>query len=1195
MKSPAIGAAGGPHSHTTPSPDSSSPSVTTGHRSAAVDPGVARRSGWWQALASVSQRLFARVWLTGQTCGVWLGRVPGDFVDAAVVGATLAVILLQTTLMWGSRPELLVVGGGVAVVCCVVGRLSRHWSPALGLAALASWLMLLPYAFVVGSRVLGQYSFTNLEQSAVELWFTIGLGNVCWLPAGLAATAVFSGHISRAAGSGASAASGPAALHAATGAVARAVFGAACGQALVAFACGPWWGLETTAYVLAAAALLRAVWSFAGASDLVASVAPATEVAPNGTSGSQAKAQEPSDSRLAGLSVGLQYCLAALLGAGAMLAVRWCGEWNQQSIDWLSAVVLGLGAGYAAGLWSGRRRSVTLGDVAFGTAVTGSLALVLQWYMVPVTLWLSIHTIQVWVMLAVRTVILGAWLAPWGFWLGRLSLDCITRSCGVDDDVNRALASEANPRWLRTWESVAPAGLVLSVLIGAVLGLRQTLAWGSQPVMASVFVGALCVGGLAVLLNRIQLGWSAPRASSAATGWRGWPQSRSEWAVVASCLALLVTSGLPFQSHWDQPSRAARLLFSTQTFVRAQEGWPWELLSHADDARLLNVYEGNAGPLTVWQERVGELHLRDCGIPLGGIATRPAFLPQPATEVLQAVYPLLFTDQPERVLLIGAGTSLSLSACLSFPIREVTCIEPDNALLAALRGPVVAQQGFNPWEDDRVRVLTTPIELAVRSAERDFDVILAHPRTSVTLAEASQFTTEYFAAVSQQLSESGVFCQRFSNVDYGVRPLQSVLGAMQRAFPSVAAIEVWPGELLLLGARHETTLMRPDLVERLEATHVRRILARVGCDWSHLLNLPAYQPVALRDLVQDGYRQPNRVFNGSLAFVAPRELLRRADKHAELKAALVKPIKSTRTSLAGANRPHDLLAGTSGKNTSRQSKVLDWLGPDSSTPELQRRLSELKSQMQLILNYPDAHWFEYRKVLREELQRRPRAAIRLVQATSGESDPEDEHRKRYFVALGQAAQETPPTQRTLDELTQLTDPYDPLLSYFAHGELAHLYARTPNGNAAQLSHLLHTIFYAPQYDISTKNVIDALELVTRDAEATSSDTEQFDVLNALLQMLRRRWESRIHVPVGVTENVVDDVNNQLAAIDAALDVMGELAPAADLTPAEWQLRRTAIERLLRRPLHAYRDNLRQNLRRTENLFEPAAKQEAAGQ
>ena len=55
--------------------------------------------------------------------------------------------------------------------------------------------------------------------------------------------------------------------------------------------------------------------------------------------------------------------------------------------------------------------------------------------------------------------------------------------------------------------------------------------------------------------------------------------------------------------------------------------------------------------------------------------------------------------------------------------------------------------------------------------------------------------------------------------------------------------------------------------------------------------------------------------------------------------------------------------------------------------------------------------------------------------------PEDERRKEFLLALNAAATQTAPDADSLNRLTTFIEPYDPLVSYFVHHELAHLYAR----------------------------------------------------------------------------------------------------------------------------------------------------------
>jgi hypothetical protein len=187
--------------------------------------------------------------------------------------------------------------------------------------------------------------------------------------------------------------------------------------------------------------------------------------------------------------------------------------------------------------------------------------------------------------------------------------------------------------------------------------------------------------------------------------------------------------------------------------------------------------------------------------------------------------------------------------------------------------------------------------------------------------------------------------------------------------------------------------------------------------------------------------------------------------------------------------------------------------------------------------------------------------------------PDDKRRLDYFATLGDAVQERPPRVEAIRRLGDFAQPYDPLVSYFLHQEAAELYARAADRDpAAELHHRLHAVYFASGNDRSVRNVTAALTLLVEYPEAVPDSTERFDHLNALLQVLKQRWEARGAVSPDSSRVVLNDIEKSITAIETSLTAMDTLA-AAGVSPTAWQARRTLLDRDLVRPLRTYRTRL----------------------
>jgi hypothetical protein len=499
-------------------------------------------------------------------------------------------------------------------------------------------------------------------------------------------------------------------------------------------------------------------------------------------------------------------------------------------------------------------------------------------------------------------------------------------------------------------------------------------------------------------------------------------------------------------------------------------------------------------------------------------------------------------EKPGRLLLMGLGSSESLAAGLLFPLSDIVCLESNAGLVRVIREAVAGDSGLNPLDDERVTVAVCDPTFGVAAVPGAFDVIVSSPE-HLALGRAQPYlTAEFYARAARKLAPDGVFCQRLHFVDFGPRPLRTIVRTMQSVFRDVIVLEAAPGDLLVAATNDERGLIRHGLVSRFEHPHVRAILAQSGIDWTMVLNLGALNRVGLDKFIDKAAGAPNSAATGRLPLSLPREVMRWGFK-----------IRETHEALSGSH-----------------SRLLAWVDKkDAEAPALVRRLAEVQGQFELMTKLSDQYW-AYRGSLRDQVKEKPRSQIQQASASDEPKrlHPEDRRRLRYLQALGQAVRSG--RAADIERLVEFASPYDPLISYFVHEEAAELYARLPERDYAnELRHRLYSTFYSSPQDASLRNVVAALRLLREHPESEPDPLRRWDDLNALLQALKLRWEARSGVRPADVREAINDIDTTVLAVEQTFEVLERLTFEAGLPERLWTSRRTVLEQNLIRPVRAY--------------------------
>lgn len=697
------------------------------------------------------------------------------------------------------------------------------------------------------------------------------------------------------------------------------------------------------------------------------------------------------------------------------------------------------------------------------------------------------------------------------------------------------------PAVLASRQEFRPSGgriEILALTLGMVFSL-VAIGRGLSPVLALT---------LGLLLHALGMFFQI-RSTNSDTIWHLAIKQRT-FEMRASTSMLLIPLITLFGSF--DTVKTSSLMFSPRTQAAIERGVEQDLIPQSDANRLMQTATGPTGEFSVWKRAGNVVEFLRNGVSLGKVSTNTKLSPQPAEEILPAIMALVSHPKPSRVLLLGDDTGACLRSCSHFPVQEIVAVRSDASLTNLAHEFTWRGQDIPPDEDDRVRILHVPQMVALKDRKlRSFDVVVASADVAQRLSGVSQFTVEFYTAARSRMNSESIFCQRFRQHELGPEPVKQTMATMLQVFSYVGVVQTVPGEILLFGTNSSNGLVNPEILARLQREHVQQEIASTGWDWSQVAVLPlvdARDPIGIFS-----HERPPKaisISHGGFAMQLPFFTAEAGSRSEELRLAFA---------------PHQvqLLAKTP-------------TGDDHS--EVQRRLSALTQQLEILAGMPDQPW-TYRKSLRMEMQRSPRPPQEVIQAGHlvKTSHPLDVFSRDYFVALGSALTAVTqhlPANDKIAELERFTENPEPLLSHFAHYEIVRLHelANHPDP-AGEFQHRLHTVFFTTSTDASVRPVIAAIEQLVHQPELVKTEADRYDMLNSLVQKLIERWEARTNWEPKSAVRVQQDVDQSIRVTNLALDLMEQCAAPANVSQSDFLLRRRYINAALTGPLRDYRDRV----------------------
>jgi spermidine synthase len=275
-------------------------------------------------------------------------------------------------------------------------------------------------------------------------------------------------------------------------------------------------------------------------------------------------------------------------------------------------------------------------------------------------------------------------------------------------------------------------------------------------------------------------------------------------------------AGLLFLSTWN-PKVLNSGVYMYGKIIANSPGTA-DINSFMSEYKLLYYREGSSATVTVFQ-RENIRFLRVNG-KTDGSNSRDDY-----TETFLGILPILYSKNPENVLVIGLGTGITLGSVLDYPIKKADCIEISPEVVEAshwfdgdngfaLRSPAVRLHVL----DGRTWLMAIP---------ETYDIITSEPSHPWQTGNANLFTVDFFELAAKRLKKGGVFCQWLPVYQMDKEHFRLLVGSFKKVFPSV---HIWVAntDALLVGSVGDLpSIDYPELQRRMALPKIKQRLAKM--------------------------------------------------------------------------------------------------------------------------------------------------------------------------------------------------------------------------------------------------------------------------------------------------------------------------------------------------------------------------------
>jgi len=202
-------------------------------------------------------------------------------------------------------------------------------------------------------------------------------------------------------------------------------------------------------------------------------------------------------------------------------------------------------------------------------------------------------------------------------------------------------------------------------------------------------------------------------------------------------------------------------------------------------------HEDGSGVTEVFEDKdTGDRRLYTCRLRMEG-SNDPR---EKVFKALQGALPVVLHASPQRILVIGLGTGMSLASHVRPEVQEVTCIEYSAGVIQAAR--YFSESNMDVRSNPKVKIVKQDGRNFVRLSRGSYDLIIQDLFFPYQTGTGYLYTLEHYEALRSRLSPGGHVAQWVALHQMNISEIKTVVKTFQRVFPNSTA---WlHGRFLLL-------------------------------------------------------------------------------------------------------------------------------------------------------------------------------------------------------------------------------------------------------------------------------------------------------------------------------------------------------------------------------------------------------------